>query len=764
MNAVKMSTTFRISTMTNTADTKSTRKRTYAIVRRELNKGIADLVVMEGRMTKSYEKSMHSNEAKAKKIEEDKQTNARGQHFHYDGEAKKAREKSRASEGNLKTLNTETIPNARSKNEELRKELKKLPKPQPLKDSTRTKANANPTSIVINAAFAMKPTAQPQAGSKTKQKLMPTRMQAHKQALCAEETVRQFVSMKKPANTISRAEQKRDAAFAAYEDAAAAEGIFVDAEEIFGSIKPTTFVPAVARDRTGAAASNHKRKAVVSPGPSPPTKKTKAQSMARSVAPVKSDEVVRAPGKKRKREDPVRAPAPSKKAKPLAAATTSPAESRTTKRKRVDEDSSSATRVEDAGQEAAPFAPTTASRASKRLKATAHDVESDDDHDNHALYSIPPAITKTDYRPRGLASSGNACFSNTGLQLINRALSADDIKQLQGDQELDTFGWDHNDLLKYDKEEMHGLTTQKERSSAKRRQDLRKKIKAAAKGRVLSISAHLGSLMMDMREGIHEKSSLGVNATYVTPMMFQESFAYGDGDAKGSELRESMDGTDEHDVDEYTSAVIDAVATENPDVAAHFKVPSKTVLNCNSCGETSSSDDPPETTVRIHVPNQKESCKFTNLLRQTVCEGNGELLSDFTCETCSLKATTTRGVEYGELPKNLLVSINRAEAVNEKILTALDLDFGDIELKGHRYRMIAMAGHLSQNGQTSGQGHYTAVSLHGSQWYELTTKTSLCLASRAWRIARAMATRSLCCFKSLTISDDPQRASKASGV
>lgn len=304
-------------------------------------------------------------------------------------------------------------------------------------------------------------------------------------------------------------------------------------------------------------------------------------------------------------------------------------------------------------------------------------------------------------RLKGLKNFRRACFSNATLQLLDSAYSGEDVEVLRGDGKL------------VDDQKLS-------------RKKLRNHIAAQASGGGLSISTHLGATLQAMR-GVNQKPASATDNP-ASPTLFQHVFAYGG--AEASELRESMNGDEEHDVHEYVSAVLDAVSEEagpqgsegssavpcdRRSVADKFRISHSDVMACSQCGRQQERSAEPENTLRVFVPDQE--CSLKDIISASL--DNSEQLGDYKCEQCEHTGTTTRRTRYEKLPQCLIVSLNRASEEDKKITTAVALPLDVVELKGKQYRMTAMVRYYSRGTKTTSGGHYTALRLHNSTWFEL---------------------------------------------
>ena len=329
------------------------------------------------------------------------------------------------------------------------------------------------------------------------------------------------------------------------------------------------------------------------------------------------------------------------------------------------------------------------------------------------------ALTVKDLR--GLTNSGLACFSNVTLQLLNAALSSEDLEKLLIDgDDLEMFGFSIDDFLSYDIQEYNsgGMSTKQEAELLV----LRDEIEKEAKDRNISVAAYVGQLIKDLRTGLNEVSSLGKTDMFASPLLAQQVVAFTD------KARNHMSGATEEDAAEYFTLLLEVIGREHPFLHDLFEIREQEAIKCTACSHIINKPEVSQTHFKVRVPEQnalparQKEADFIDVVKDAIKQRKNEPLDGYKCDHCERTSTCTKTTKITKVSKHLVVQVDRVHAQDQKVTTAMDLCIDEeIVLKGKAYKLHGVVRHLSRKGKT-GQGHYTFEQLHKGQWYRIDDK------------------------------------------
>lgn len=318
--------------------------------------------------------------------------------------------------------------------------------------------------------------------------------------------------------------------------------------------------------------------------------------------------------------------------------------------------------------------------------------------------------SEEDYQLRGLINIKQACFANAAIQLLNAALTLDEIRKLRGSDELSSFSYTYQKLRSL----FDDCGVQKS-SARKEIEKLRNNVAAQGAEKKIPIAPYLGQVLLDMREGISHKSK----SANVNPILLQQAFAYG-----GHQSRRRYGGDTQEDAFEYLMLLVNAVAEEHPFMSQVFET-SSTVLE--RCGECAQEKRAVETRFghKVQVPDLDPRAANPPGLRRTIEQSMaaGEELCEKSCSQCGKQDKLVTTTAPGDSNKNFLVQLDRAlldlkHFTIKKVMTKFSLQGEDLKLQLGENTFKAKA-FIRHDGREADRGHYTALVQHQGIWNKL---------------------------------------------
>ncbi|CAK4031584.1 ubiquitin carboxyl-terminal hydrolase [Lecanosticta acicola] len=301
--------------------------------------------------------------------------------------------------------------------------------------------------------------------------------------------------------------------------------------------------------------------------------------------------------------------------------------------------------------------------------------------------------------------ASQACFANSALQILNAALSFEEIKKLRGNNPLSLFKYTYQELLTiFDLSGKLRVTHKYSKMLEKLRQTIALEGATSESGSI-AIGPYLGQLLVDMREGVSHKSPKQLDR--VNPLILQQVFAYG-----GREDRHQFDGDLQQDCHEYLMGLVNAVAERHPFMGKLFEVETSVRERCTVCNWERTSIVP-QFGRTFQVPPSTIGLRDSIERHSSVAAEFGEKQ----CPTCEKFGTLVETTTVSKIGNHLVVALNRSGNNDHKVLTKIGL--GDTDLRfehgGNSYVAKAIIRH---NGSKTTNGHYTALVEHQSSWHE----------------------------------------------
>ncbi|KAF2160145.1 hypothetical protein M409DRAFT_29440 [Zasmidium cellare ATCC 36951] len=317
---------------------------------------------------------------------------------------------------------------------------------------------------------------------------------------------------------------------------------------------------------------------------------------------------------------------------------------------------------------------------------------------------------------RGLLNSQNACFANSAVQVLNSVLSDEQVETLRGEADLSLFGIDYKKLMQ---------TTDKPGQEPPKIQDLRTNISATAAiyGNI-KVAPYLGQLLIDLRDRASHKSKKNEGEQFVTPVLFQQVFAYGCGEA---DARLRFKCSTQEDSQEYLMEVINALVEEGHTfVRDLFKIGKTTTKKCTACGnESTQEDSDKDSDITISVMPSKSKSKLADLLDEKLHETSRP--QGCKCEKCGVSDARENVSSITKLSDDVLVHVERtgsekketeaaARIFKDKTVVEWAAEGTQFQFGDDQYEVAAVIRH---EGSKSTAGHYDAFVKHDNNWNQL---------------------------------------------
>lgn len=318
--------------------------------------------------------------------------------------------------------------------------------------------------------------------------------------------------------------------------------------------------------------------------------------------------------------------------------------------------------------------------------------------------------SEEDYQLRGLVNIKQACFANAAIQMLNAALTFDEIRRLRGNDELSTFSYTYEKLQSL----FDDCGVQKS-SARKEIGNFRSNIANEGAEKKIPIAPYLGQVLLEMRQG----NSLKSKSENVNPILLQQVFAYG-----SHQSRRLYDGDTQEDAFEYLMLLVNAVAEEHAFMSQVFEARSKVLQQCKECLQQSR-DEETRFGHKLQVPDLDPTAANPSGLRRLIERSMTarEEVCQKGCSRCGKQDTLVTTTALGDSSKNFLVQLDRAlldprHFTTKKVMTKFSLQGEDLKLQLGVNTFKAKA-FIRHDGREANRGHYTALVQHQGFWNKL---------------------------------------------
>ena len=161
----------------------------------------------------------------------------------------------------------------------------------------------------------------------------------------------------------------------------------------------------------------------------------------------------------------------------------------------------------------------------------------------------------------------------------------------------------------------------------------------------------------------------------------------------------------QHDAHEWILRMLE-VMEGTPDVVEPFEGVWEVNVAFEDCGHTNTHDETFRT-LSLHLPEHGDTHCFQNAMQSI---GEPEEVAS-TCDTCGdgVRKDAMKTFTVKTFPRHLIVQWKRFDRRGHKMTTRIDTPF--------TCSPYELCGFISHRGNSVNAGHYTACTLHGSQWY-----------------------------------------------
>ncbi|KAI7281126.1 hypothetical protein KC345_g4301 [Hortaea werneckii] len=317
---------------------------------------------------------------------------------------------------------------------------------------------------------------------------------------------------------------------------------------------------------------------------------------------------------------------------------------------------------------------------------------------------------------RGLTRPLQSCFANSAVQMLDAALSQEDLMQLHGEDRLRPILYEQHQNEKFEWVTLSEKSCLENRSCKALYRLLKDEIRDQANRGRLSLSIYVGQLLKDLRASEVDKKAQQVAGGAISPFLLQQVFAYSKSE------HEYLDGSEMQDSSEWLLKVLDEVFDEHPSLCHKFQIKQKTKVRCTTpdCSHSHALAAQEELTLGVTLPDWISGTASSKAhIQELIAEAfqADALPEDYVCDGCRKTGTTVKEITSTELPENLLVQVDRVKpGTTLKNVTPIEHAFGDIMVDGQKYQMAAWVSHESSARDTE-CGHYVCHRKHDGKWW-----------------------------------------------